>query len=128
MCGLTSSFCQEQKERKSLSGNSCYWKRVSKLVPQYVDLFKAFGQHWKVRLRLVPMHMSFRILSTRWWWQTLAVLSKQTRRHAQRHFIVSKGKRKENTHQFHQLLEKRNQLQKFTVVSVHEPALDGDPV
>lgn len=43
-------------------------------------------------------------------------------------FQSSKHTRKKNTNQFHQLLEKRNQLEKLTVVSVHKPALDGDPI
>lgn len=34
----------------------------------------------------------------------------------------------QNKYQFHQLLEKRNQLQKLVVISVHKPALDRDPV
>lgn len=34
----------------------------------------------------------------------------------------------QTTYQLHQALQERNQLFQLVVVSVHEPALDGDPV
>lgn len=33
-----------------------------------------------------------------------------------------------NSYQLHQLLQERNQLEKLAVISIHEPALNWDPI
>lgn len=104
------------------------------IVTQYVDLFTAFGRKWKVITPLLPMHGQFKFCPLGGGGGHMQLCEKQhARARARTHtgtslFTVSKRDRKKNTDQFHQLLEKRNQLKKFTVVSVHKPALDGDPV
>lgn len=80
MCGLTSSFCQEEK-KQTLSTNSCYWTVFAKSFAQCVALFTV--QQHKVRFYPVPLSCHFKILSTRWCCQALAI------EWTHRHVIVS---------------------------------------